>query len=230
MKNPETVPDRLFFHSGRFWNRPLLHPLPYPFLMATLVLSLSACTPKQAEVRPNPPPNPFDYSRSDLEGLVEFSNRFGTLPGSARIAVCREMEVFEKEGKKNGHGLTLHQAAAQIFFANCSPSPVLEEKLKSLLENPETPPDQKQFASLAQQLIARQESQSNALIQAQRKARAKSINGGIHRKPDSTDRETPSGEDASKPSLPVPISDDVARKKLEALRNLEKSMDRGLRP
>lgn len=226
MKNP----DLYFFYSEKFIGSPLLRPLSYPFAMAALVVSLSACTPKPAEVRPNPPPNPFDYSRSDLLGLVEFSNRFGTLPDSARIAICREMEVLDKEGKKTGTGLTLHQAAAQIFLDKCSPSLALQEKLKSLLENPDVLIDQKQFASLAQQLIARQESQSNALIQAQKRARAKATNGSLHRKPENMDREAPSGEDASKLPLPAPVSDDVARKKLEALRNLEKSMDRGLRP
>lgn len=199
-------------------------------LTGALVMNLSACTPKKAELSAAPTPSPFDYSRSDLEGLVEFANRFGTLPDSARIAVCREMDLAEKERKNESRALTLHQAAAQMFLQNCSSSPALQEKLKGLAENPETPPDQRQFASLCLQLILRQESQSNALVQAQKKARSKSNGNGSRRKLDPPEKDASVIDDPSKPSSAGPIPEDVARKKLEAIRNLEKSMDRTLKP
>lgn len=199
-------------------------------VMALVALNLSACAPKKVEAPFPPPKDPFDYSRLDLEGLVEFTNRFGMLPDSARLAICREMELSDKEKKNDSRGLTLHQAAGQIFLANCSPSPELQEKLNALLENPETSTDQRQFANLVRQLITRQESQNNALIQAQKKARSKSNGNGSRRKSEGTEREAPPQEDPSKIPLPSPPPEDVARKKLEAIRNLEKSMDRGLTP
>lgn len=199
-------------------------------VMGSLVMSLSACTPKNIELPTTPTPSLFDYSRSDLEGLVEFANRFGTLPDSARIAVCREMDLSEKERKHDPRGLTLHQAAGQIFFPNCTSSPALQEKLKALAENSETPADLKPFASLSLQLILRQENQSSALLQAQKKARTKSTGNGTRRKLESPEKEASVIDDPSKISPPAPIPDDVARKKLEALRNLEKSMDRALKP
>lgn len=198
--------------------------------MALVVMTLGGCTPKKTEITPIPPANLFDYSRSDLGGLVEFANRFGTLPDSARIAVCREMEVSEKEVKNDQRGLTLHQAAGQLFLASCTNAPGLQEKLKALAENSELPLDQRQFAGLAQQLIASHEIQNNALIQAQKKVRTKSAGGAARRKTDPSERETPLVDDPSKPAPPAPLTDDVARKKLEALRNLEKSMDRDLKP
>lgn len=199
-------------------------------MMGGLILSVSACTPNKIEMPSTPPPNLFDYSRSDLTGLVEFANRFGTLPDSAKIAICREMDLSEKEQKNDPRGLTLHQAAGQIFLSSCSVSIALQEKLKALAESSESSADQRQFASLSLQLILRQENQTNALIQAQKKARAKSNGNGIHRKLETTDKEAPAIDDSFKQTIPTPIPDDVARKKLEALRNLEKSMDRTLKP
>ena len=199
-------------------------------IVGGLILSISACTPNKIEIPTPPPTNLFDYSRSDLPGLIEFANRFGTLPDSAKIAICREMDLSEKEGKNDPRGLTLHQAAAQIFLPSCSAAIALQEKLKALADSSESSADQKLFASLSLQLILRQENQTNALIQAQKKARAKPNGNGTHRKPETLEKEPPAIDDAFKQATPPPIPDDVARKKLEALRNLEKSMDRTLKP
>ncbi|MEY4684531.1 MAG: hypothetical protein RLZ25_990 [Pseudomonadota bacterium] len=217
---------------------PKIHPLSRllknllrrPLAMTLVVISLSACAPKKVDTPAAPPQNPFDYSRSDLGGLIEFANRFGALPDSARLAVCREMELSDKEKRNNPQGLTLHQAAGQIFLAQCSPQLDLQEKLKLLVDNPDTPPDQRQFASLALQLIVRLESQNNALMQAQKKARARSTGSLARRKPEGTERDIPAADDSTRFLVPTPLPDDVARKKLEAIRNLEKSMDRGLTP
>lgn len=211
--------------------KPLRPPsIPAPLLVGLVLMHLCACAPKKVDAPFPTPKDPFDYSRPDLAGLIEFSNRFGMLPDSARLAICREMELADKEKNTDSRALTLHQAAAQIFLPSCNPSLEFQNKQRLLLDDPETPAEQKQFANLAEQLISRQESQNNALIQAQKKARSKLVSGGVRRKTEGSDRETPLQDEPAKPLLPASPPDDVARKKLEALRNLEKSMDRGLPP
>lgn len=200
-------------------------------LLICLGFPLWSCSQKTIDNPRSKGLHSSNYSDSDLSEILQFANRFALADEDAQSQICRDLTRVAADGQNIDTGLILHAAAAELFVPTCTPSAPLHARLVALSQDESAPADQRNFAIMTLRLKALHEDQGSRLPIKKGKARKPSASPATP-KPQPTDRKTPTSDEAKtrKPEAPITSDDALARKKLEALRNLEKAMDRSPTP
>ncbi len=186
------------------------------------------CTAKQIDVHEVKKANPFDYEETDISSILEFANRFALQDEATQSRICTELQQQATGKPAISSGIALHLAATQLFIPSCGDLPQVQTRLVALSQDESAPSDQRYFAMMALRLVAQHNEKTTRKPTKRVKSRKSAATGT---KAVSGERaENRPEENVSPSSTSAPPTDAIARKKLEALRNLEKAMDRAPTP